>query len=127
MLAANYDITIDRAAEYSFVLTIQNYLKQPIDLEPSNAAAYTFYADIRETNTKKEIVSFTTLILDGGNNGQVSLRLTEADTLLLKPSLAYEYDIFMQRGGVMERLLYGSVTVRANVTKGVPVDPITAQ
>jgi hypothetical protein len=26
MLAANYDITIDRAAEYSFVLTIQNQL-----------------------------------------------------------------------------------------------------
>ena len=24
MLAANYDITIDRAAEYTFVLTIQN-------------------------------------------------------------------------------------------------------
>lgn len=125
MLAANYDITIDRAAEYSFVLTIQNQLKQPIDLDPDDSAEFDFYADIRETGTKKEIVSFTPTILDNGDNGQVAFNLTEANTLLLKPSTAYEYDIFMRRGGVMERLLYGSVTVRANITKGVPVDPIS--
>ncbi len=125
MLAANYDITIDRAAEYSFVLTIQNQLGEAIDLDPPAADPYAFYADVRETATKKEIVSFTATILDGGNNGQVSFNLSEANTLLLKPSTDYEYDIFMQRGGVMERLLYGSVTVRANITKGAPVDPIS--
>ena len=125
MLAANYDITIDRAAEYSFVLTIQNQLKQPIDLDPPDAAAYGFYADIRDAVTKKEVVSFTPTILNDGDNGQVAFNLSEANTLLLKPSGSYEYDIFMQRGGVMERLLYGSVTVRANITKGAPVDPIS--
>jgi hypothetical protein len=126
MLAANYDITIDRAAEYSFVLTIQNQLGQYIDLDPADADPFAFYADIREKTTKKEIVPFTANILDGGDNGQVSFNLTEANTLLLKPSTAYEYDIFMNRNGVMERLLYGSVTVRANITKGEPVDPIPA-
>lgn len=125
MLAANYDITIDRAAEYSFVLTIQNQLGEAIDLNPAEADAFDFYADIRETTTKKEVVSFTPTILDSGDNGQVAFNLTEANTLLLKPSTAYEYDIFMRRGGVMERLLYGSVTVRANITKGTPVDPIS--
>lgn len=125
MLAANYDITIDRAAEYSFVLTIQNQLEQPIDLDPPASAAFNFYADIRETASKKEVVSFTASVLDDGNNGQVAFNLSEASTLLLKPSGSYEYDIFMQRGGVMERLLYGSVTVRANTTKGAPVDPIS--
>ena len=125
MLAANYNITIDRAAEYSFVLTIQNQLQEPIDLDPPAADPYAFYADIRETATKKEIVSFTANILDGGDNGQVAFNLSEANTLLLKPSTEYEYDIFMQRNGVMERLLYGSVTVRANITKGAPVDPIS--
>ena len=125
MLAANYDITIDRATQYSFVLTIQNQLKQPIDLDPPAADPYAFYADVRETATKKEIVSFSATILDGGDNGQVAFNLSEANTLLLKPSTEYEYDIFMQRNGVMERLLYGSVTVRANITKGAPVDPIS--
>jgi hypothetical protein len=124
MLAANYDITIDRAAEYSFVLTIQNQLQQPVDLAP-NDEPFDFYADIRETATKKEVVSFTPTILDSGDNGQVAFNLQESSTLLLKPSTKYEYDIFMRRGGVMERLLYGSVTVRANITKGLPVDPIT--
>ena len=120
MLAANYDITIDRAAEYTFVLTIQNQASTAV-----NIGSATFYADIRETVSKKEVVSFTATILDSGVNGQVSLALTEANTLLLKPAGDYEYDIFMQRSSVMERLLYGSVTVRANITKGVPVDPIS--
>ena len=120
MLAANYDITIDRAAEYTFVLTIQNQAGAAI-----NIGSATFYADIRETVSKKEVVSFTTTILSSGVNGQVSLALTEANTLLLKPAGDYEYDIFMRRSSVMERLLYGSVAVRANITKGVPVDPIS--
>jgi hypothetical protein len=120
MLAANYDITIDRAAEYNFVLTIQNQAGAAV-----NIGSATFYADIRETATKKEVVSFTATVLNSGVNGQVSLALTEANTLLLKPAGAYEYDIFMRRGTVMERLIYGSVTVRANITKGVPVDPIS--
>jgi hypothetical protein len=120
MLAANYDITIDRAAEYTFVLTIQNQAGTAVDI-----GSATFYADIREAASKKEVVSFTTAILSSGVNGQVQLSLTEANTLTLRPSLAYEYDIFMRRGTVMERLLEGSVTVRANITKGVPVDPIS--
>lgn len=120
MLAANYDITIDRAAEYTFVLTIQNQAGAAV-----NIGSATFYADIREAVSKKEVVSFTPTILNSGVNGQVSFALTEANTLLLKPNGNYEYDIFMRRGTVMERLLYGSVAVRANITKGVPVDPIS--
>ena len=120
MLAANYDITIDRATEYSFVLTIKNQTGAFVDI-----GANTFYSDIRDSVTKKEVVSFTATILDDGDNGQVAFTLTEAQTLLLKPTGSYEYDIFMQRSGVMERLLYGSVSARANITKGVPVDPIS--
>lgn len=43
MLAANYDITIDRAAEYTFVLTIQNQAGTAV-----NIGSATFYADIRD-------------------------------------------------------------------------------
>ena len=119
MLAANYDITIDRATEYSFVLTIQDELQQLIDLSEDTF----FYSDIRETNTKKEVVSFVPILIDAGLTGQVSFNLSEANTLVLKPTQSYEYDIFMQRGSKTKRLLYGSVTVRANITKGQPIDP----
>lgn len=120
MLAANYDITIDRAAEYTFVLTIQNQAGTAV-----NIGSATFYANIIHRDFNNETVSFTPTILDSGVNGQVSFNLTEANTLALQPSGRYAYDIFMRRGTVMERLLEGSVTVRANITKGVPVDPIS--
>lgn len=122
MLAANYDITIDRAAEYTFVLTINNQVGTAVNI--SGAA---FYADIRDSVNNTEAVSFGYTILNSGANGQVSFNLTEANTLLLRSSGRYSYDIFMIRSGsgITERLLYGSVTVRANTTKGVPIDPIT--
>ena len=120
MLAANYDITIDRAAEYTFVLTIQNQAGTAV-----NISGFSFYADIRDLVNNTEAVSFGYTILNSGANGQVSFNLTEANTLALRSSGRYSYDIFMIRSGSTERLLYGSITVRANTTKGVPIDPIS--
>ena len=118
MLAANYNITIDRAAEYTFVLTIQNQAGTAV-----NIAGAAFYADIRDLATRRKATSFTPTILDSGVNGQVSFNLTEANTLALRPSGRYVYDIFMRRSGVTDRLIEGSVTVRDNATKGSPIDP----
>ncbi len=119
MLAANYDITIDRAAEYSFVLTIQDELQQLLDLSEDTS----FFSDIRESNTKKEVLVFNPILIDNGLSGQISFNLSENNTLVLKPSQPYEYDIFMRRSDKTRRLLYGSVSVRANITKGQPIDP----
>ncbi len=119
MLAANYDITIDRAAEYSFVLTVRDELQQLVDISEDTS----FYSDIREVGSKKEAVSLDPVLIDGGSTGQVSFNLSESDTLMLNPSRLYEYDIFIKRNGRTSRLLYGSVIVRANITKGEPIDP----
>ena len=118
MLAANYDITIDRAAEYTFVLTVKNQAGEAV-----NIGSAAFYGDIRDPITGRKAVSFTPTILDSGVNGQVSFRLTEANTLSLSPNGKYDYDIFMRRSGVTDRLIEGSVTVRDNVTKGYPIEP----
>ena len=118
MIAANYDITIDRAAEYTFVLTINNQVGVAVDI---GSAA--FYADIRDVTSRRRAVSFTPTILDSGVNGQVSFNLTEASTLTLQPFGKYVYDIFMRRSGMTDRLIEGSVTVRDNVTKGSPIEP----
>lgn len=119
MLAANYDITIDRAAEYSFVLTVQDELQQVVDISEDT----TFYSDIRETVSKKEAVTFTTALVTDGSDGKVSFNLSESDTLVLRPDKVYEYDIFMRISGKTKRLLFGKVFVRANITKGEPIDP----
>jgi hypothetical protein len=118
MLAANYDITIDRAAEYTFVLTIKNQAGTAV-----NIGSAAFYADIRDAATNRKAVSFTPAILDSGVNGQVSFNLTEANTLSLNSSGRYVYDIFMRRSNVTDRLIEGSVTVRPNITKGSPIEP----
>jgi len=116
MLAANYDITLDRAADYSFVLTIQDALGTAVNLSDGSTV---FYADIRNTSTKAQAVQFdytkTTPL-----SGIVTFTLTKANTKLLKAGEGlYEFDIFMVLGGVTRRLIYGSVTVRPQFTNDV--------
>ena len=116
MLAANYDITLDRAADYSFVLTIQNQAGAAVDLGSPTA---TFIADVREVATKKEVLDLTPTVLGTATNGQVQITITKAQTKTLKAgSGIYEWDLFMDRGSptVRTRLLYGSLTARAQIT-----------
>mgnify|MGYP000879154558 CR=1 FL=1 len=114
MLAANYDITLDRAADYGFVLTIQDSA-----LAPVNITGATFEADIRNVPSKTQAVEFTPSLVTP-LSGIVSFALTKTQTKTLKAGEGlYEYDIFMVLGGVTRRLLYGSVTVRPQFTNDV--------
>lgn len=112
MLAANYDITLDRAADYSFVLTIQNQAGAAVNLTGA-----VFYADVREVASKKEVLDLTPAISGTATNGQVLLSLTKAQTKTLRAGKGiYEWDLFMDRNSKRERLLYGSFTARAQIT-----------
>lgn len=112
MLAANYDITLDRAADYSFVLTIQNQAGVAVDLTGA-----VFYADVREVASKKEVLDLTPTITGSAVNGQVLISLTKAQTKTLRAGKGiYEWDLFMDRNSKRERLLYGSLTARAQIT-----------
>ena len=112
MLAANYDITLDRAADYSFVLTIQNQAGAAVDLTGA-----VFYADVREVASKKEVLDLTPTITGSAVNGQVLISLTKAQTKTLRAGKGiYEWDLFMDRNSKRERLLYGSLTARAQTT-----------
>lgn len=114
MLAANYDITLDRAADYSFVLTIQD-----ASLTAVNITSATFYADIRNTSTKAQAVQFSSS-LTTPLSGIVTFTLSKANTKLLKAGEGlYEWDIFMVLNGTTRRLIYGSVTVRPQFTNDV--------
>ena len=120
MLAANYDITLDRAADYAFVLTIEDALGVAVDL---SAGTTLFYADVRNVATKAQAVQFT-YVKTTPLSGIVTFKLAKADTKLLKSGEGlYEYDIFMALGAspntVTRRLLYGSVTVRPQFTNDV--------
>jgi hypothetical protein len=115
MLAANYDITLDRAADYSFVLTIQNQAGAAVNLTGAQ-----FYADVREVASKKEALELTTGIISPATGGQVLLSLTNEETKTLRAGEGlYSYDIFMVLGGATRRLLYGAVNVRPQFTNDV--------
>jgi len=112
MLAANYDITLDRAADYSFVLTIQNQAGVAVDLTDAE-----FYADVREVASKKEVLDLTPAIYETATDGQVQIIITKAQTKTLRAGKGiYEWDLFMDRNSKRERLLYGSLTARAQTT-----------
>lgn len=117
MIAAEYDLIIDRAADYRFTLTIKNRLGALVNL-----SSHTFSADIIDAATRAKVVSFTATITSPTTSGEVVLSLSEADTLLLNNRRGYEWDLFMVSGGNTERLLYGKVTARQNRTKA-PIDP----
>jgi hypothetical protein len=115
MLAANYDITLDRAADYSFVLTI----RQADGITPVNITGATFYADIRDVKTKAQATTFTAA-LTTPLAGIATLSLSKTLTKTLRAGMGlYEYDIFADINSVRRRLLYGSVSVRPQATNDV--------
>lgn len=114
MSAANYDITIDRASYFRVSLTIYDGSAAAILPE-----ATTFYADIREKITKKEITEFIISFVTDGSDGKIFIDLPEEQTKLLTQNSSYEYDLFMVLSGRTYRLLEGDVTVRNNRTNDV--------
>jgi hypothetical protein len=114
MLAANYDITLDRAADYSFVLTINSPAGTPV-----NITGATFDSDIRDVKTKAQAGVLTGAVTTGAS-GIATFSMTAANTKLLRAGIGiYEYDIFMTLSSVKRRLLFGSFTVRPQSTNQV--------
>jgi hypothetical protein len=117
MIAAKYNITLDRAADYSFVLTVNNLNGDPVDLTGDQ-----FVGDIRLIRSKREALQFS--INNSGASGQATLTLSAAATKTLRAGTGiYEYDVFLIRsstnGGRTIRLIEGSVTVRPQFTNDV--------
>jgi hypothetical protein len=127
MIAANFDITIDRATDWSIVLTIKDTYGVAINLETITSAGppivykYDFTGEIRNKVTKKEVVSFTFDKTTNGDTGQLGISLSKANTLLLREQDTYEYDIFMADTAVnpdtFTRLLEGDCFVQNNTTR----------
>lgn len=113
MLAARFNITLDRAADYQFTLFVNDQSGNPVDI-----SAAVFHADVRNAITKAELLEFTATA--GGENNEVVLSLSENQTKTLSTSVPYEWDLFMIRSGTdTDRLIYGSLTCRDNLTNDV--------
>jgi hypothetical protein len=109
MIAANYDIIMDRAAFYRMVLTIRDEDGAVTNL---SSLSTVFYADVRDKQTKKEITQFVISRVTDGSDGKIYIDMPEASTKLLTSSRNYEYDLFMILSNKTYRLLEGDVIVR---------------
>ena len=115
MLAATFNITLDRAADYALVLTLKNYAGGLVTV-----AADEFHGQVRESVSKKKIVDFT-FSITGLSAGEVKISLSETDTKLLRATTDYEYDIFRVKSSETARLIAGSLNVRANTTNNATI------
>jgi hypothetical protein len=114
MLAANYNITLDRGADYSFVLTLNSPAGTPVVITGAG-----FDSDVRDVKTKAQAGVLSGVVTTGAS-GIATFSMIAADTKLLRAGTGlYEYDIFMTLGGVKRRLLYGSFTLRPQSTNQV--------
>lgn len=110
MIAAHYDILLDRASDWSKVLTIRQGDGTVVDLSDAN-----FRGRVRDVATKSPIVTFA-FDTTGAASGLVTFGLDDTATRNLLSTRKYEYDIFMSEGSSDIRLLEGTVTSRDNIT-----------
>jgi len=112
--AGIYNFIIDQGSTYTVSLVYNDPNGNPIDL-----TGYTAKMQLRLKYG--DPVAALTLTTGGGGivitgpTGTIDITATDEQTLTLDPTL-YVYDLDLNIGGVITRLIQGQVTVRAEVT-----------
>ena len=114
MSAATYNITIDQGATFSKTLIYKNSAGTPVNL--SNVAEVR--GQVRPTIASSTFKDFTLTVDANPALGKIYWSMSAADTEdLTAPSTQY-YDIEIEyNDGTVKRLLQGTVTVTAEVTR----------
>lgn len=113
MFAATYNLTVDRASTWSMVLTLKDPSGGAIDY--SSAANFTGHVRLGYTTAK--VAEFTFTAIGSTSAGTVSMSLPVTETNKLTPNTEYEYDVFLNLNDVKTKLLTGTLTCRANITR----------
>jgi len=110
MSAAKHDLVIPKGEDYNFTLRILDSLDEPaaLGLAPFGKA------EIRESDRKPLAAAFNITSL---GDGTLNFVLTDTQTLALDVNKRYKWDFFwFDAGDATHKLLYGDVTVNANIT-----------
>lgn len=114
-----FNITCESGESYSLVITWQDSSGNPI-----NNTSYTGNMDVR-TGSGILIVNLNTTpvtgggsITMGGSNGQITLAIAYTVTENLTPG-SYFYDLFVQTGSTVTKLLQGAFVIEPRVTQNV--------
>lgn len=113
MFAATYNLTVDRASTWSMVLT----LKDPSGAAVNYTSASNFTGHVRLAYSTAKVAEFTFTAITPTTNGQLSMTLPVSETNKLTPDTDYQYDVFLDLSSVKTKILTGSLTCRANITR----------
>lgn len=122
MSAAKHDLVIPRGEDYNFTLRILDSLDEPVPFLTYVSSTNPVYgkAEIREADRKPLAAAFTIGSVAGGTtptDGTLKFVLTDTQTLALDVNKRYKWDFFwFDAADVTHKLLYGDVTVAANIT-----------
>jgi len=115
MIAGKYNFVIEQGATFTRVLTWKDSTGTAVNL-----TGYTARMQLREiTESGTVILSLTTensRISLGGSAGTVTLTILAADTTTMSPG-SYVYDLELITGATVYRLVQGTATVSAEVTR----------
>lgn len=110
-MAAIANLTIDQGATFTSDVTVKD-----ANGNPFNLAGYTARAKLAKgyasTRTRQD---FTTTIASDAASGVVTLSLTATQTTALEDT-RYVYDLEIQTGDVVTRVIEGVINVRPQVT-----------
>jgi hypothetical protein len=123
MAAGTYNFTIEQGTTFERTITINDSLDAPIDL-----TGFTFRGEIRKKYSDSvSQASFTFTILDQvANTGQVKMTMSSFVTASIpvdkadsaaKKLTQYCYDVEMDTGPTVERIIEGIVSVSPEVTR----------
>lgn len=110
-MAGKYNILIEQGATFQKTITLKDTLNQPINL---NGAQILSYIKTRITDSDPT-VEFTIIIEDAAA-GKFSINLTATQTEALDFKTGV-YDIEVNIGGIVTRILEGSVVLSKGVTQ----------
>ena len=108
-------LTIDQGTTYSLTITVSDANANPLDL-----TGFTARAQLRKSYGATSYTAFTVTIDDDPTTGNLTIKLTDAQTTLLKAG-RYVYDVEIVSpvvdGSEVTRVLEGIITVTPEVTR----------
>lgn len=116
-MSAKYNLVCDQAATFNFQFVIQDETNGVVT--PWNLTGYTATMTVRpfvgsDTTTLVASTANGRIVL-GGNNGRVTVTVASSVTENLTPA-RYAYDLVVNSGGTITRILEGRFVVTGGVT-----------
>ena len=112
MTAARYDLVIDQGSDFAIEFTVNE------SGSAKNLTGYTARAQLRPTKSSSTLTATFICGIATPTNGKISMSLTNGTTAgLAAGRFFYDLEIFTASDTLVQRLLFGEVTVTQEVTR----------